>query len=63
MISRDEADAYLYCAMDIGKLLLESGSEVSRVEDTIRRIMLAQGVSHVEVFSITSNITATAHLL
>lgn len=62
MISRDEADAYLYCAMDIGKLLLESGSEVSRVEDTIRRIMLAQGVSHVEVFSITSNITATAHL-
>lgn len=62
MISRNKADAYLYCAMDIGKLLLESGSEVSRVEDTIRRIMQSQGVDHVEVFSITSNITATAHL-
>lgn len=61
-MDRNEADAYLSCAMDIGKLLLESGAEVNRVEDTIRRIMASQGIREVEVFSITSNITATAHL-
>lgn len=61
-MDRNEADAYLSCAMDIGKLLLENGAEVNRVEDTIRRIMSSQGIEKVEVFSITSNITATAHL-
>lgn len=55
-------DQYLTCALDIGQMLLESGATVNRVEDTIRRIMASIGISRVEVFSITSNITATAHL-
>ena len=55
--------AYLYCALDIGKLLQESGAEISRVEDTVSRIMKeGAGVPRVEVFSITSNITATAYI-
>lgn len=61
-MNREEAGEYLYCAMDIGQLLLLSGAEVNRVEDTVTRIMNAAGVPDVEVFSITSTITATAHL-
>ncbi len=61
-MNREEADEYLYCAMDIGQLLLQSGAEVNRVEDTVARIMNAAGVPDVEVFSITSTVTATAHI-
>ena len=61
-MNRDEAEEYLYCALDIGQLLLASGAEVNRVEDTISRVMAAASVPKVEVFSITSNITVTAHL-
>lgn len=56
------AGEYLYCALDIGQQLLQCGAEVNRVEDTIRRIMISAGAEKVEVFSITSNITVTAHL-
>ncbi|MGI5990366.1 MAG: threonine/serine exporter family protein [Lachnospiraceae bacterium] len=61
-MDRNEADEYLYCAMDIGQMLLQSGAEVNRVEDTVARIMSAAGVPGVEVFSITSTVTATAHI-
>lgn len=48
--------------MDLGELLLQSGAEVNRVEDTVKRMGLAYGFARVDVFSITSNITASAHL-
>lgn len=54
-----EADKFLSCAMDIGEMLLQNGAEVSRVEDTIRRLCLSQGVEKVAVFSITLNIQVT----
>ncbi len=50
---------YLYCAMSIGECLLASGAEVSRVEDTIRRICKAFGAERVDVFTITSSIIVT----
>lgn len=60
-MEQEKAEEYLYCALDIGASLLESGAEVNRVEDTIRRIMTAAGAEKTEVFSITSNITVTVH--
>lgn len=42
---KEEAEQYLFCAMSIGEQLLESGAEVSRVEDTIRRICMSAGIT------------------
>lgn len=47
--------------MDMGELLLQSGAEVNRVEDTVRRMGAAYGFQRVDVFSITSSIMASAH--
>lgn len=47
--------------LDIGETLLTSGAEVSRVEDTIRRIGTAYGYVRMDVFTITSSIVVTVH--
>lgn len=46
-------------ALDIGAAMLTTGGEVTRVEDTIKRIGTAYGCSRVEVFSVTSLIIVT----
>lgn len=56
-----EHSKILHCAMSIGELLLTSGAEVGRVEDTIRRICMAYGATRVDVFSITSSIVTTMY--
>ena len=61
IMNQEDAQHYLYCAMSIGEQLLMSGAEVSRVEDTIRRICIAYGASRVDVFSITSSIVTTLY--
>lgn len=58
-MNREEAEKYLHCAMVIGELLLKSGAEVGRVEDTIYRICKAYGAERIDVFSITSSIVTT----
>lgn len=50
----------LTAALTIGERLLVCGAEVSRVEDTIRRICRAYGAVRVDVFTITSSIVVTA---
>lgn len=45
--------------MDIGEEMLKSGAEVKRVEDTLERMGKAYGAVRMNVFAITSNITAT----
>ena len=60
-MEREEAEQYLFYAMTIGEMLLTSGAEVGRVEDTIRRICMAYGASRVDVFSITSSIVTTMY--
>lgn len=45
--------------LDIGEMLLVSGAEVNRVEDTIRRIGRAYGYIKMDVFTITSSIVVT----
>ncbi|KIR01353.1 Membrane spanning protein [Lachnospiraceae bacterium TWA4] len=46
--------------LDIGERMLQSGGEVSRVEDTIGRILKAYQFVRVDVFTITSEIQLTA---
>ena len=47
-------------ALDIGERMLLCGGEVSRVEDTIYRILKSYGASRVEVFTILSFMSLTA---
>lgn len=46
-------------ALDVGEGLLTRGAEVSRVEDTITRILKSGGADRVDVFTITSSIVVT----
>lgn len=49
-------------SLDMGVALLLSGGEVTRVEDTISRILYAYGLEKVGVFTINSLIEVTAFL-
>lgn len=54
-------DAILAGIMDVGEIMLVSGAEVNRVEDTVQRMAKAYGCSRVDVFTITSSIVVTVH--
>ncbi|MBO7710181.1 MAG: threonine/serine exporter family protein [Lachnospiraceae bacterium] len=56
----EDMQAVLFQIMNLGELLLESGAEVHRVEDTIRRLCRAYGFGRTDVFTITSSIVVTA---
>lgn len=45
--------------LDVGEMMLTSGAEVNRVEDTIQRMATAYGCSRVDVLTITSSIIVT----
>lgn len=63
--SRPEDRQYselLSCILDMGMLLLTSGAEVMRVEDTITRLCLVYGFAEADVFTITSSIVLTVTL-
>ncbi len=47
-------------ALDVGEQMLLCGGEVSRVEDTVSRILKSYGAERVEVFTILSFISLTA---
>ncbi|MBR7181659.1 MAG: threonine/serine exporter family protein [Clostridia bacterium] len=51
----------LNCAMDIGELMVVSGAEVHRVEDSIDRICRSLGASRVDCFIIISSMVVTLH--
>ena len=53
-----DAGVILAIALDVGAELLRVGGEIHRVEDTVTRICRAYGAEGVEVFAITSLITA-----
>lgn len=53
-----DAGTILAIALDVGAELLRVGGEIHRVEDTVTRICRAYGAEGVEVFAITSLITA-----
>lgn len=55
----DDPDSILSSALDIGRLMLESGAEITRVEDTISRICHSYEMNRIDVFSITSLIVVS----
>lgn len=57
----EELDLLTSTILDLGALLLRSGAEVNRVEDTIRRIAQAYGFVRVEIFTINNMMTLTVH--
>lgn len=56
------ADKILCAALDVGEHILKNGGEIHRVEDTIERICRSFGAEHIEVFTITSLITASIRM-
>lgn len=54
-----EEEALLSCILDIGELLLTSGAEVMRVEDTVTRLCGAYGFVKSDVFTIISSMVIT----
>lgn len=54
-----EHGTLLACLLEMGELLLESGAEVSRVEDTLCRLGKAYGAVRMDVFVIPSLISIT----
>ena len=54
-----EQEELLSCILDIGQLLLTSGAEIMRVEDTVTRLCSAYGFIKSDVFTITSSIVIT----
>ena len=59
MIDRQTQAVLLNELLDMGELLLDSGAEISRVEDTLTRMGEAYGTQKIEVFVITSIISVT----
>lgn len=53
-----DAGSILSIALNVGAEILRAGGEIHRVEDTVTRICRAYGAEAVEVFAITSLITA-----
>ena len=51
----------LDCAMEIGEMMLISGAEVHRVEDSMLRICHALGAVRADVFIIPSSMVCTVH--
>ncbi len=56
-----ETEQILSCILDMGELLLVSGAEVMRVEDTMQRLCTAYGFVRADVFTITSSIVLTVY--
>lgn len=54
-----EENRIMKCVLDVGELILKSGGEVNRVEDTMNRMLRAYGFLRVDVFTITSSIVVT----
>ena len=61
-LHENDTDRLLCVVLDIGEHMLRSGGEVHRVEDAMERICRAYGVSHVEVFVITSLLIAAIRM-
>ena len=57
-----DAGSILAIALDVGAEILRAGGEIHRVEDTVTRICRAYSAEAVEVFAITSLITAEVRM-
>ena len=55
---KEKAERLLYTILDMGEMLLTSGAEIKRVEDTLTRMGRAYGAVECHVFVITASIMA-----
>lgn len=55
----ENAGQLLAAILDVGEIMLLSGAEVNRVENTIKHMAAAYGFDKVDVFTITSSIVVT----
>ena len=58
-MDKHSCELFLEDALEIGRRLVETGAEVKRVEDTVRRICIAYGFTDCEIYAVTSLIVAT----
>ena len=58
-LTKQETAGLLHLCLDMGELLLCSGAEVHRVEDTLGRMGTAYGAVKTDIFVITSSIVIT----
>ena len=49
----------LSLSLDVGEAMIKSGAEISRVEDTVRRICEGYNVKYIEVYAINTLLIAT----
>ena len=56
---KNNNEKVLSLALDLGKSMVQCGAEINRVEETVRRVCFAYGLSRTEVFSIISMVYAT----
>lgn len=56
----ENSEQILSCILDAGEMLLTSGAEVSRVEDTMSRMAVAYGFERADVLTITASVIVTA---
>ena len=49
LVEAERANEYLYQVLEVGQYMLQSGGEVSRVEDSIRRLCLAYEIGRAHV--------------
>ena len=61
MAEAERANEYLYEILDIGQQMLQSGAEVSRVEDSLRRLCFSFGAERADVLTITASIVVTVY--
>ena len=62
MAGKPEDVKTLSLFMDIGAMMIRNGSEVKRVEDTLRRMGAAYGADRMDVFAITSTLVCTMNM-
>lgn len=55
-----ETKAVFSAILDLGEIMLRSGAEVYRVEDTVKRLVAAYGGQSSHVFAIPSHVVVTA---
>lgn len=54
-----KTEELLGMSLDIGERMLISGAEISRVEDSVKRILMTYNMKRADVFTITSSIVVT----
>ena len=57
----EESQKILKLAVSIGELMLKSGGEIYRVQDTISLVLQAYGIEDHHVFVVSNGIFATIH--